>query len=411
MKYLFQRANVLTMKTDEILYLTDVLVEKGIIVNIGKNIPAENAITIDCTGKYLIPGLFDAHAHLNTSEMGELFIANGITGVRNLCGTAEHNVLDSEIRDGTKIGPYIYSSGPIIDGVKAIDKVDNRVYISSLQEAEEAVYNTINDGFRWVKTYPSIEPDHLQRLMETARDCGIKVCGHMSYPVDAKTLCDWGYHCCEHSSSLPRHDADIEYLAKGGMWFCPTQVVCETLPDYVWNGKQLNDLAYYEYVPGPLREFWEDRNKKIIAGYKKRDLRPDINVVINRGKTFMTYSDQYLAGSDTMYPGIICGFSLHEELYKLVTLYGRTPYEALKSATVNPAKYIGLEEEKGMLRKGFDADLVILDENPLANIRNTNKIQAVMQGTRYYDRKQLDAILNHVRNLKDEEFHFIAPIF
>lgn len=410
MKTLFSRANVLTMKTDEIAYFTDVLVENGIIVLVGKNLPADGAEIIDCTGKYLMPGLFDAHAHLNTSEMGELFIANGITSIRHLSGDKRQMEYDAEIRSGKRVGPYIYSSGPIYDGAEAKEKPASHLYVATLEEAEKAVYDTIAGGYRWVKTYPSITPEHLKRLMDTANACGIKVCGHMSYHVDAKTLRDWGYHCCEHSSSLPHHDADIEYLAKSGMWFCPTQVVCETLPDYVWNGKKFSDLEHYDYVPNALREFWEDRNLKIIEGYKNRGLRPDINVIIKRGKKFMEFSDRYMAGSDTMYPGMIAGFSLHDELCKLVDLYGRTNFEALKAATVNPALYIGLEDEKGSVKKGMDADLLLLDKNPLVDVRNTGAIWAVMQGGRLYTRPALDAMLERVRTLGDGELEFLSPI-
>jgi imidazolonepropionase-like amidohydrolase len=410
MKTLFRRANVLTMKTDEVSYFTDLMVENGVIAIVGKNLPADGAEIIDCTGKYLMPGLFDAHAHLNTSEMCELFIANGITAIRHLSGEKRQMEYDAEIRAGKRVGPYIYSSGPIYDGVGAPEKLPNYVYISTLEEAEKAVYDTIDGGFRWVKTYPSITSDHLKRLMDTANSCGIKVCGHMSYFVDAKTLRDWGYHCCEHSSSLPRHDADIEYLAKSGMWFCPTQAVCETLPDYVWNGKKLSDVEHYEYVPNVLRNYWEERNRKIIAGYKKRDLRPDINIIINRGKKFMEFSDQYMAGSDTLYPGMVAGFSLHAELSKLVSLYGCTPFEALKAATVTPARYMGLEEEKGIIKKGMDADLLLLDKNPLADINNTRTIHLVMQGEKLYDHASLKTMLEHVRTISDDKLEFLSTL-
>ena len=157
----------------------------------------------------------------------ELFIANGITSIRHLSGGDHLLEHDALVRSGKTTGPYLYASGPIFDGAGAQDKPESHSYINSLEEAERAVYDTIQNGYLWVKTYASIDPVHLKRLMETANSCGIKVCGHMSYFVDSKTLRDWGYHCCEHSSSLPRHAADIEYLAKSGMWFCPTQVVCE----------------------------------------------------------------------------------------------------------------------------------------------------------------------------------------
>ncbi|MDD4079601.1 MAG: amidohydrolase family protein, partial [Eubacteriales bacterium] len=137
---------------------------------------------------------------------------------------------------------------------------------------------------------------------------------------------------------------------------------------------------------------------------------PDIQVIIDRGRAFMEYSDQYMAGSDTMYPGMIAGFSLHEELERLVNLYGCTPYEALKAATVNPALFMGLERQKGRLLPGMDADILILNNNPLADIKNTRSIRGVIQGNTYYDRPRLDALLEEVRTMPDSEVEFLAPL-
>lgn len=408
---LFKNSNLLRMTTDEICYCTDILVEKGIIKAIGKKLEVENAEIIDCSDKYLMPALVDSHAHLSSSEMCKLFIANGITGIRHLSGGQRVLEYSEEIRRGLRVGPYVHLSGFIYDGGEAAEKFESHKYINTIEEAEKAVYDTIEDGYSWVKTYPSISPENLERLMKTAMEAGIKVCGHMSYHVDSKLLRDWGYHCCEHSSSLPKHPNDVEYLAKSGMWFCPTQVVCETLPDYVWGGKKLKDLEAYDYVPNKVKKYWEERNEKIIESYKKRQLRPDIRVIIERGRHFMSHSDRYLAGSDTMYPGIIAGFSLHDELEKLVDLYGRTPFEALKAATVNPSVYLGEADRKGTVEKGKDADILVLNKNPLANIRNTREIFAVLQGKHYYSRKDLDDMLNEVKSLEDVEVEFFQSLF
>ena len=136
-------------------------------------------------------------------------------------------------------------------------------------------------------------------------------------------------------------------------------------------------------------------------------MKPDINVIIARGKKFMEFSDRYMAGSDTCYPGMIAGFSLHDELRRLVDLYGRTNYQTLRAATVNPSLHIGIEGKKGTLVAGKDADIVILADNPLADIRNTRKIEAVIQAGKLYDRAGLDAMLNRVRNIRPDELEII----
>lgn len=410
MSVILKNANVLSLKSDVISYATDIRIVDEIIAEIGKNLTDDNGNTIECNGMYAMPALFDSHVHLNTNEMGKLFLANGITSVRNLCGTKRHLQIDADVRARKCIGPYIYSSSPIYDSVDASNHLEGHVYIKTEEEAEQAVYDSIKAGFRWVKTYPHLSEKQLKRMLDTAKAAGIKACGHMSYNVDAKFLCDWGYHCVEHSSSLPPHPNDIAYLAQQGMWFCPTQVVCETLPDYVWEGKKLEDITYYEYVPQPVREYWEKKNKLIIEGYKNRGLRPNIQTIINRGRIFMKHSDRYLAGSDAFYPGMVAGFSLHDELERLVNLYGCSNYEALKASTVNPANYMELEKEKGYLLPGMDADILLLTENPLLDIKNTRKIHAVIQAGVFYDRLQLDEMLEDVRTMPADKLEFIAPL-
>lgn len=404
MKVLLKNANLITMRNDQISYHTDLLMEDGKIAAIGKNLRADSAKQIDCEDKYLLSGLIDSHVHYNSSEMGELLFANGITSVRNMQGVRRHLEYAREIRSGSRVGPYLYSTGQIYDGEQTWT---NLTVIRTMKEAEAAVRETIRGGFQWVKTYPSIPADVYIHLMHEAAAEGIKVCGHMSRTVDSKVLADLGYYSVEHSSSLPQHEADIEYLAKSGMWFCPTQCVCETLPDYVWDHKKLEDLAAYDYVPKKIRKYWAAQNESIIQGYTNRGLKPDINRIINRGRKFMQYSNHVLAGTDCYYPGIIAGFSMHEELEKMVTLYGQTPYQALKMATVNPAEFMGIGDQKGMLKKGMDADLLILSGNPLRDIANTRTIEAVIQGGRVASRTDLDSMLQHVKNMKDKEVEVI----
>ena len=396
------------MERERIFYRTDLLYEDGVIQAIGKGLPLDgpNCQAIDCTGKYLIPGLFDAHIHIGASNMLPMLLANGVTSVRHLTGGERVLALAEDIRQGRRLGPSIHASGFVYDGHDGPSENPEHQYISNGEEAEKAVYDTIEAGCLWVKTYPSIRRDLYKRLMDTANACGIPVCGHMSYLVDAKELRDWGYQCCEHSSSLPRHPWDLRYLAESGMWLCQTQVVCETLPDYVWNGKQLEDLPEWAYVPAYLKDLWKRQNEEIALGYKKRGLKPDIQEVIGRGRAFMEYSDRYMAGTDASFPGITAGFSLHNELERLVTLYGASPYEAFKAATIRPASYIGVEKSKGILAVGADADIVILKENPLAYIGNTRSIDAVIRGGQFLGRAELDSMLENAAQLTKEQVEF-----
>ena len=124
----------------------------------------------------------------------------------------------------------------------------------------------------------------------------------------------------------------------------------------------------------------------------------------------MERSDRYMAGSDAMYPGVVAGFGLHEELRKLVELYGLSPLEALRSATVNPAEYMGLSACKGDIAPGMDADLLLLKRDPLKDITATRSILAVMQGGRLFGREELDGMLNALSDQRNK-FEVFQPLF
>lgn len=387
MKMVLKNGNVLSMESPEILYGADVWICNDKIERIEPKgsrrpepvSPQKDVREIDCTGLYIMPGLIDSHVHYDEDYMGEMFLACGITSVRNMRGLDDHIKRREEILSGKRKGPFIFSTGPIYDGEDPeLWNNTNRI-LRTEADVEEAIRYTMENGFLWMKTYPSIEPDLYRYLMRRCRENHLPVCGHMSKKMKATELADEGYYCCEHSSSLPKDPEDIRYLAKSGMWFCPTQAVCETLPDYVWNGKKFSDLKEYPLLPEHVRASWEADNERICESYRRQGIRPDIQVVIDRGKTFLENSDRFMAGSDCAYPGMIPGYSLLDELEKLVALYGCTPYEALKAATYNPALHMGLYEKKGRVAAGLDADLLILRENPLSDISNVRKRKALIQ--------------------------------
>jgi len=117
--------------------------------------------------------------------------------------------------------------------------------------------------------------------------------------------------------------------------------------------------------------------------------------------------DKIILGTDTPNPGVVAGHSIHDELVHMVNEYKLSIFDTLKSGTVNGAIHLGIEKEKGMLGEGFDADILILEANPLEDIRNVSKINTVIQGGRMHGRAELDSMLENVRNIKDEDITFV----
>jgi adenine deaminase len=180
------------------------------------------------------------------------------------------------------------------------------------------------------------------------------------------------------------------------------------MPDYVWGDKKLSDLPHYQQLPECVRKEWETSNQVIIENYRKLNVHPDFQTIIDRGKTFLQYSDRIMAGTDCPYPGVVPGFALADEMEKLVTVYGLTNYDALRAATVRPAEHMGISDQKGSIRPGMDADLVILEGNPVEQIGNVRRIRTVIQGVRSWNAAQLQQLLEAAGRLKKEEITVIT---
>jgi len=397
---------MLTMKDGARLQHGDLWLKDGKICEAKEEIP-ESARIIDCTGCVVMPGMIDSHVHYDESYMGDFFLASGITSVRNMRGFEDHARWRDEILTGKRRGPYIYSTGPLFDGEDPTIPHDENVILYTEEDVEEGIRYTKKYNFPWVKTYPSIEPELYKYLLKRCKEENLPVCGHMTKKMDHKYLADNGYVCCEHTSSLPADPEVIRYLAESGMWFCPTHVVCETLPDYVWNGKQLKDIPHYEELPLYVREHWEENNRVIIENYRKLNVRPDFQTIIDRALTFLKYSKKVMAGTDCAYPGIMPGFALADELEKLVNVYGMTKYEALCAATCNPAEHMVIADQKGAIAEGMDSDLIILEGNPLEDVGNVRKIRYVIQGTNIWEKEALQQRLTAVGKIKKEEVEFV----
>lgn len=414
MTTILQNADILTMNDGPVLKHGDLWISEGKISKIvlyenkgNECIPGESEI-IDCTGCTVMPGLIDSHVHYDESYMGDFFLASGITSVRNMRGFEGHARWRDEILAGERRGPYIYSSGPVYDGEDPTIPDNENVILHTQEDVEKAIEFTKGQGFWWMKTYPSIEPELYKYLLRRCEEEHLPVCGHMTKDMDYKILADGGYVCCEHTSSLPADPETIQYLARSGMWFCPTHVVCKTLPDYVWNGKQLKELPHFEDLPECIRTHWEEENKMIIANYRELNVHPDFQTIIDRGTTFLKYSDKVMAGTDCPYPGIVPGFALADELESLIDVYGLTVYEALCAATCYPAEHMGIQDQKGRIITGMDADLVILGANPLEDIGNIRNIKRVFQGTRSWTKEALQQFLTADGKLKKEEIEILT---
>src|ERR1700687_2081956 len=388
-----------------------------------------SGVHIDGSGKFLIPGLWDMHVHMVFGDWfprGKdvtlpLFIANGVTGVRDMGGDVE--VLQQwrkEINAGTLIGPRMVITGPMLDGPQP--RFPSSLAIMTPDGGRHADDDMNQRGVDFIKLQALIPREAVFAVAEEARKQGIPFVGHVPDSVRASEASNAGQKSFEHllgifEGSSPLEDAFLKgpknegqflstfdparaaalfaLLAKNHTWQCPT---------LVWErGGNLidqNDFAHdsrARYVPAYWKDVtWKRFTEQIVHEFntddlatRKRFVEKELEIVNAMHRAGIPF----LAGTDTP-PGvyILPGFSLHEELQRFVAA-GFTTMEALQTATLNPAKFLGMEDRLGTIEKGKLADLALLDANPLEDIHNTQRIAAVIVNGRYLSRAELDKIL------------------
>src|SRR6266536_1695792 len=410
-----------------------VIVRAGKIAEIGSSAAGvdgnHSAVHLDGGGKFLIPGLWDMHVHMVFGDWfprGKevtlpLFIANGVTGVRDMGGELE--VLQQwrkEISAGTLIGPRMVISGPMLDGPQP--RFPSSIAIKTPEDGRRAVNDLKRRGADFIKLQSLIPREAVFAIADEARKQGIPFVGHVPDSVRASEASNAGQKSFEHligifegSSPLedqflkgpktqgqflstydPKRAAELfALLAKNHTWQCPT-LVWERGGNLIDETDFLHDTRA-KYAPAYWKEVtWKRFTEQIVHEFntddlatRKRFLEKELEVV----NVMHRAGIPFLAGTDTP-PGVYVfpGFSLHEELQRFVAA-GFTPLEALQTATLNPARFFGVEDRLGTIEKGKLADLVLLDANPLDDIRNTQKIAGVIVNGRYLSRAELDKML------------------
>jgi imidazolonepropionase-like amidohydrolase len=398
--------------------------------------PPKNARVIDATRQYLIPGLWDMHVH---SAFGDwfpggrdiilpLFIANGVTGVRDMGGDVP--VLlgwRKEIADSTIIGPRLIISGPMLDGYLPNGKLrfPSSIPVATPANAVAAVDSLKTQGVDFIKVQSVISHDAYLAAAAEAHKQGLPIVGHVPDNVRIREVVEAGQKSIEHLMGIfegcsteedkfikgegslklllttqdkQRCDSLIKLLAQNETWQVPT--LAWQRGGTFLDQRDLKHQPLGKYVPA----YWRDVTWRRFTDEMMPDLLRDplalrqeyfahnlqmVGALHHGGVPFM-------AGTDTA-PGvyIMPGFSLHDELANFVES-GFTPMESLQTATSNPARFLGMESSFGSVEPGKIADLVLLNANPLEDIRNTRKISVVVANGRLFDRVALDQILMRV---------------
>jgi hypothetical protein len=417
-------------------------------------VPA-GARVIDGRGEYLIPGLWDMHVHAlregRSRWMFPLFIATGITGIRDT-GSPLDSLLwyRNRVSTGEVLGPRIVGTGPLLDA-PAAQYPYLTMPVASGADGRRAVDSLADAGVNFIKTYNSLSRDAFFAIAAEARRRGIPIIGHVPYKVTAFEASDSGLKSIEHltrvvglclpESANRRLDAEEaaarkrpgmtpdsitamfasvnshEYaafderlceqagahFARNGTWQVPTQE-----RDLHWTRTFLasdttgND-PYLRYVPAEVIAFWTHYRDSVVArpfdglpaqaryATKSRVIR----ALVRGGNGLLAGTDT--DGNDSNIFGVP-GVALHHEMEAFVRDVGLSPVQALRAATLGPAQFLDATDSLGTVAAGKLADLVLLDADPLLDIRNTRRIRAVVTNGRYFDRGALDSLLAGVEH-------------
>ena len=385
-----------------------IVIDDGRIDAVGKSNKIKirrDAQVINAAGKFLIPGLWDMHVHIGNDDFDknsylQLFIANGVTGIRIMNGTPTHHLWRREIESGTLLGPRMVIASRIIDGPNSF--VAGAVKVGNVEEARAAVRKAKEEGADFVKVHDTLTRETYFAIIDEAKQLGLLVEGHVPAAVTAKEASDAGQKSIEHFTGLAQAEIDpaeadtlIAIFKKNHTWNCPTIIMRNNYA--VLDDRSLANDPRLRYVKPSWRNSWlsmTDRSGSVPAAEwagRRETVRRE-KALVGR---FQKAGVGILAGTDDISPYVMPGFSLHDEL-RLLVESGLTPMEALQSATLNPAKFFNQLASFGSVEEGKFADLVLLNANPLGDISNTTKISAVVINGRFLDRQQLDGILAEI---------------
>jgi imidazolonepropionase-like amidohydrolase len=379
-----------------------VVIRSGRIAAVGKSVKTrfpKNSRVVDAAGKFLIPGLWDMHVHLGDDDFDKrsnlrLFIANGVTGVRVMEGAPEYRLWREQIDGGTLTGPRLVIASRMIGAGELSD--------ISAPAAREEVRKAGQAGADFIKVHDNIPRASYFALVDEAGRLNLPVEGHVPVSVTAEEASDAGQKSIEHSTGLDDAKSDvgkaerlIAAFKRNRTWLCPTLIMRS-------NYASLDDAALardprLKYVKPSWRNRWlnmtRDAGKTPPAEWAKRreSIRKEKALLGKMQKAGVGV----LAGTDDANPYSFVGFGIHDELVMLVDA-GLSPIEALRAATLNPAKFFNKLDSLGTIEEGKLADLVLLDADPLGDIRNTARIDAVVADGRYFPKEALRQILAEV---------------
>jgi imidazolonepropionase-like amidohydrolase len=435
--------NIIDTRTGARARDATIVVRAGIIETVGPSsavhVP-QGARLIEARGKYVIPGLWDLHVHIRNQEELNVFfpllVAFGVLGIRDAGGLLPRDYHELGARQ--QYAPQVVAAGNPVDGPAPEGTADIAAVVDSLA----------GEGVGFVKVFSMLPRDRFLAILDRARQRGLHVAGHVPVAVSAQEASDAGMRTMEHlleiHLAVSTQEAELraqrlratgQKLSHGEqirvLAFPPLEPLLDSWSDakatalfqrfvanQTWQDPTL--VLFQAWAAAGTESFWRDPLLEYIPTAWKESWRPDRHQWVKeipRAELPAFYAHvtrwhraqldltrrmhgagvRFLAGTDaSQWNFMVPGSSLHDELALFVRA-GFSPLEALQTATINPAEYLGITASAGTVAVGRRADFLLLDADPLADIRNTRRLSAVVIRGRFLDRSLLDGILKEAR--------------
>jgi imidazolonepropionase-like amidohydrolase len=416
---------VVPMDRNRVLENRTVVVRDGRIAEIGPaattKVPAD-ALRVDGRGKFLMPGLAEMHGHLPHPNLGDpiakafltLFVANGVTTVRGMYGFPNHTALRESVRKGEALGPRLFVASPALSGQS----------VANPEAAQRLVREHKQAGYDLLKVHEGLSKASYAAVVATANEVGLRFAGHVPNDVGLEGALAARQSSVEHldgyvealeADDSPIKNADaktrdeklLEYLDErkiptlaartrdAGVWNAPTMALWRTFfsSETVDSLRQRPEL---KYVPPQMVTQWSQQR---AGQLQNRDDPKGLDRVLTlRDRTLKGLADagaKLLLASDAPQLFSVPGFSLHREMEAMASA-GLTPYQVLEAGTRNAAEYLGILGEAGTVEVGKRADLILVDANPLADVRNVARRSGVMIDGAWHSLADLQKMLDQV---------------
>lgn len=402
---------------------------------------AENTI-IDGTGKFIMPGLWDAHVHFAyieelAPEMFDLFLSHGITSVRDTGGKTDFvKAWKDKALANPSSSPRVMMAGPLLDGEPNVYDGSDAAHpelsvgLNTVDDVTKQVDMLVGKKVDLLKAYEMLTPEQFEQIMTLAKANGLKVTGHIPLSMDAISASNLGLNSIEHMRNLEiscasnaeelweqrkemlknknnltggdlrssihaaqreiaiknydeaRADKVLSALKKNNTWQIPTQALNTFFTRKYFAREDWQKS--YAMLPDSIGQYWLERSKALTDYETSKAQQAWNKWNYMMAKKIHQAGIPVMAGTDTPIAFLTPGLSLHEELAVLVEEVGLSTADAIKTATINPAKYFNMEEELGSIKETMWADLIILNANPLDDIQHTKSIHTVIKQGKIY---------------------------